>query len=55
MVQFKSCDLHYFAHDDTIALTCDNLTDLLKTIGIEPEAAADCFRRSEIIVNAKNI
>ena len=36
-------DLHNFADDNTIAVTCKNLNNLLCTPGKESESAVDCL------------
>ena len=45
-------DLHNFADDNTITLTCNTLTRLLKTLVQEPELAVSWFKQNEMIVNA---
>ena len=45
-------DLHNFAGDNTITLTCNTLTRLLKTLVQEPELAVSWFKQNEMIVNA---
>ena len=44
-------DLDNFADDNTIAVTCKNLNDLLRTIEKESESAVDWFRNNNIIAN----
>ena len=44
-------DLDNFADDNTIAVTCKNLNDLLRTIEKESESAVDWFRNNKIIAN----
>ena len=44
-------DLHNFADDNTIAVTCKNLNDLLRTLEKESESAADWFRNNSMIAN----
>ena len=44
-------DLHNFADDNTIAVTCKNLNDLLRTLKKEPESAVDWFRNNNMTVN----
>ena len=45
--------LIYIVDNNTIAVTSDNLTVLLKTIEIESELAVDWFKQNEITVNSK--
>ena len=40
-----------FADDNTIALTCKNLNDLLRTLEKESESAVDWFRNNNMIAN----
>ena len=44
-------DLHNFADDNTIAVTCKNLNDLLRTLEKESESAVDWFRNNNMIAN----
>ena len=44
-------DLDNFADDNTIAVTCKNLNDLLRTLEKESESAVDWFRNNNIIAN----
>ena len=44
-------DLHNFADDSIIAVTCKNLNDLLRTLEKESESAVDWFKKSNIIAN----
>ena len=44
-------DLHNFADDNTIAVTCKNLNDLLHTLKKESESAVDWFRNNNMIAN----
>ena len=44
-------DLDNFADDNTIAVTCKNLKDLLRTLEKESESAVDWFRNNNIIAN----
>ena len=44
-------DLDNFADDNTIAVTCKNLNDLLRTLEKESESAVDWFRNNKIIAN----
>ena len=45
-------DLHNFADDNTIAVTCKNLDDLLHTFEKEWESAVDWFRKNNMIANS---
>ena len=45
-------DLHNFADDNTIAVTCKNLDDLLHTLEKEWESAVDWFRKNNMIANS---
>ena len=47
----KKSDLHNFADDNTIAVTCKNLNDLLRTLEKESESAVDWFRNNNMIAN----
>ena len=44
-------DLHNFADDNTIAVTCKNLNDLLRTLEKESESVVDWFRNNNMIAN----
>ena len=44
-------DLHNFADDNTIAITCKNLNDLLRRLEKESESAVDLFRNNNMIAN----
>ena len=44
-------DLHNFAGDNTIAVTCKNLNDLLHKLKKESESAVDWFRNNNMIAN----
>ena len=44
-------DLHNFADDNTIAVTCKNLNDLLRTLEKESESAVDWFKNNNMIAN----
>ena len=48
----KKSDLHNFADDHTITVTCNTLTGLLKTLEQESESAVGWFKQNEMIVNA---
>ena len=48
----KKSDLHSFADDNTITLTFNTLTRLLKTLEQESESALSSFKQNEMIVNA---
>ena len=48
----KKSDLHSFADDNTITLTFNTLTRLLKTLEQESESALSWFKQNEMIVNA---
>ena len=41
-------DLHNFADDNTVAVTCKNLNDLLHTLEKESESAVDWFRNNNV-------
>ena len=43
--------MHNFADDNTIAVTCKNLNDLLRTLEKESESAVDWFRNNNMIAN----
>ena len=43
--------LHNFTDDNTIAVTCKNLNDLLRTLEKESESAIDWFRNNIMIAN----
>ena len=45
-------DLHNFAVDNTIAVTCKNLNDLLRALEKESESAVDWFSNNNMIGNA---
>ena len=47
-------DLHNFADDDTIAVTCKNLNDLLHTLEKESESVVDWFKNNNMIANPDN-
>ena len=51
MVWQKKSDLHHFADDNTIAVTCKNLNNLLRTFEQESESALDWFRTNNMIAN----
>ena len=42
-------DLHNFADNNTITVTCKNLNDLLHTLEKESESAIDWFRNNNMI------
>ena len=44
-------DLHDFVDDNTIAVTCKNLNDLLRTLEKESESELDWFKNSSMIAN----
>ena len=44
-------DLHYFTDDNTIAVTCKNLNDLLRTLEKELESAIDWFKNNNMVAN----
>ena len=48
---FTKSDLHNFADDNTIALTCKNLNDLLPTLEKKSESAVDWFRNNNMTAN----
>ena len=48
----KKSDLRNFADDNTITVTCNTLTGLLKTLEQESESAVGWFKQNEMIVNA---
>ena len=43
--------LHNFADDNTVAVICKNLNDLLHTLEKESESAVDWFRNNNVITN----
>ena len=45
------CDLHNFADDNTITVTCKKLNDLLLTLEKESESVVDWFRNNSMIAN----
>ena len=47
----KNSDLHNFADDNTIAVTCKNLTSLCQTLEKESESAIDWFKNNSMIAN----
>ena len=49
MVWQKKSDLHHFADDNTIAVTCKNLNNLLRTFEQESESAVDWFKSNNMI------
>ena len=44
-------DLHNFADDYTIAITCNNLNDLPHTLEKESDSVVDWFRNNNMIVH----
>ena len=44
-------DLHNFADDNTSAVTCNNLNDLLRTLEKESESAVDWVKNINMIAN----
>ena len=44
-------DLHNFADDNTIAVTCKSLNDLLGILERDSESAIDCFNNNNMIAN----
>ena len=44
-------DLHNFGDDNTVAVTCKNLNDHLRTLEKESESAVDWFRNHNMIAN----
>ena len=44
-------DLHDFVDDNTIAVTCKNLNDLLRTLEKESESELDWFKNNNMIAN----
>ena len=44
-------DLHNFTDDNTVAVTCKDLNDLLRTLEKESESAVDWFRDNSMIAN----
>ena len=44
-------DSYNFADDNTIAVTCKNLNDVLQTLGKETESTVDWFRNNNMIVD----
>ena len=51
MVWQTKSDLHNFADDNTIAVACKNLNNLLRTLEKESESALDWFRTNNMIAN----
>ena len=48
----KKSYLHNFADDNTITVTCNTLTGLLKTLEEESESTISWFKQNQMIVNA---
>ena len=44
-------DLHNYANDNTITVTCKNLNDLLFTLEKESQSAVDWFRNNNMVAN----
>ena len=51
MVWQTKSDLHNFADDNTVAVACKNLNNLLRTLEKESESALDWFRTNNMIAN----
>ena len=51
MVWQTKSDLHNFADDNTVAVACKNLNNLLRTLEKESESALDWFRTNNVIAN----
>ena len=51
MVWQTKSDLHNFADDNTIAVACKYLNNLLRTLEKESESALDWFRTNNVIAN----
>ena len=51
MVWQTKSDLHNFTDDNTIAVACKNLNNLLRTLEKESESALDWFRTNNVIAN----
>ena len=51
MVWQTKSDLHNFADDNTVAVACKNLNNLLRTLEKESESAVDWFRTNNMIAN----
>ena len=51
LLWLSKSDLHNFVDDNTIAVTCKNLNDLLRTLEKESESPVDWFRRNNMIAN----
>ena len=49
MVWQTKSDLHNFADDNTIAVACKNLNNLLRTLEKESESAVDWFKSNNMI------
>ena len=49
MVWQTKSDLHNFADDNTVAVVCKNLNNLLRTLEKESESALDWFRTNNVI------
>ena len=47
-------DLHQFADDSIIAVTCQNLNDLLRVLGKESGSVVDWFGDNNMIANPDN-
>ena len=51
MVWQTKSDLHNFADDNTVAVACKNLNNLLRTLEKESESAVDWFRNNNMIAS----
>ena len=49
MVWLTKSDLHNFADDNTVAVACKNLNNLLRTLEKESESALDWFKSNNMI------
>ena len=50
-LRLTKSDLHKFADDYTIAVTCNNLNDLPHTLEKESESVIDWFRKNNMMVH----
>ena len=50
-LSLKNSDLHNFVDDNSITVTCNNLTSLYQTLEKESESAIDWFKNNSMIAN----
>ena len=50
----KKSNIHNLADDNTIAVICNNLTNLCQTLEKESESAIDWFENNNMIANPDN-